>query len=129
MSIEIRQKDHATVLDLTEDLISPQQAEDLKDMLQKLLQGSPRNAIINFSRVHVVNQKSWGHLAHCVRDFRHEGRDIKLVGLNPKLKEHFDRVLHLSEVLETYATEDEALASFTDNVSKVERNILWKLKQ
>jgi hypothetical protein len=38
------------------------------------------------------------------------------------------KTIKLSDVLESYSTEDDALASFTDSVSQVERNLLFKLK-
>lgn len=128
MNITVRETDQATVLELSESLISPQDAVDLEDALQAIMEDGPKNIVVNLDGVEMVNQKSWGTLAKFARSLRPEGKDIKLVGLNSRLQGHFDRLLHLSEVMETYPTEEDAFASFTDNISHVERNILWGLK-
>lgn len=129
MSIEIRETESFTALDLQEDLISsPSHPEELRKVLEGLLQApaGPPHVLINFSRIQMVNVHSWGVIARYAREFRHRHRDIKLVGLNARLQAHFAQLLHLSEVLETYATEEEALANLAPPVSRVERNILWK---
>jgi anti-anti-sigma regulatory factor len=128
MTIEIRETAQATILDIMENLISsPHHPEELRKVLAGLLRSGPPNVIINFSRIQMVNGDSWGVIVRFARDFRHHDRDIKLVGLTPGLQAHFG-LLHFSEVLETYPTEEEAFASFTNRVSRVERNILWKMK-
>lgn len=129
MSIKvIRKKDIAT-LQVMEDLISnPRHPEDLRKALQELLDSGPTNVIIDLQKVQMVNQSSWGVIASFAKSFRQHGKDIKLVGLQPRLKEHFDQLLHLSDVLEAYQTEEEAMASFSQAVSRIERNLLWNLK-
>ena len=127
MSIEVRATDQATILDLTEDLIAPAHEEDLKEAIEKLLEGDPPNVLVNFGNIQFF--KPWKRLAHYAPEFRHHGKEIKVFGLTPQLKKHFGEVMHLSDVIESYETEEEALDSFTDNVSQVERNILFgKLK-
>lgn len=125
--IEIRKTDQAIFLDLTENLVSPQQAENLKEVLHGLLEEGTPDVILNFSQVDHVNQRSWGIIAAYARMLRPEGKDLKLVGLDPLLEKEI-KTVHLKDVLESYHTEEDALASFTGNVSQVERNVLFGFK-
>jgi len=127
MSVGTRETDRAVLVDLTEDPITPQQAEEVKKALDELLQRGPSNVIINLSQVKLVNNRTWGIIAAFAKALRPEGKDVKLAGLDPLLEKDLD-CIRLSSVLESYATEEDALASFTSNVSQVERNVLFKLK-
>jgi anti-anti-sigma regulatory factor len=95
--------------------------------LDKTLEQGPANVVVNLSQVKLVNNRTWGIIARFARKLRPRGKDIKLAGLDPLLDKDF-KTIKLSDVLESYSTEDDALASFTDSVSQVERNLLFKLK-
>jgi len=127
MSIGTRETEHAVLVDLTEDPITPQQAEAVKKALEELLQRGPSNVVINLSQVKLVNNRTWGIIASFAKALRPKGKDVKLAGLDPFLEKDF-KLINLPSVLESYATEEDALASFTNNVSQVERNVLFKLK-
>jgi anti-anti-sigma factor len=127
MKIETRNTERAVFLNLTEDPITPQHAEEVKKALEKTREKGPSNVVVNLSQVKLVNNRTWGIIADFARTLRPKGKDIKLAGLNPLLNKDF-KTIKLSDVLESYSTEEDALASFTDSVSQVERNLLFKLK-
>jgi anti-anti-sigma factor len=127
MKIETRTTERAIFLNLTEDPITPKHAEEVERALDKTLEQGPANVVVNLSQVKLVNNRTWGIIARFARKLRPRGKDIKLAGLDPLLDKDF-KTIKLSDVLESYSTEDDALASFTDSVSHVERNLLFKLK-
>lgn len=128
MSIQIRATSPTAIIEITEGLISLKEVEGLKTALEEVLREGPQNIIVRFDpKVDLMNLKVWAILVKTAHDLRPQGKDIKLVSLNPLLEKDF-KILKLPSVLETYPTEEAAIDSLGDNVSKVERNILWKLR-
>jgi anti-anti-sigma factor len=125
--INIRKVDEATILEITEDLLSPHQAEQLDKMLEEVGREAVGLVIINLSKVQIVNGALWGVIVARAAEFRREKKDIKLVGLAARSKR---TIKHMKgdDVVETYETEDDAIQSYSGNVTQVERNVLFGFK-
>lgn len=126
--INIRKTDEAIILEVTEDLITPYQAGQLDKSFEEVAQEATGLVIINLSQVQIVAAASWGVIAAHAAEFRREKKDIKLVGLAPQIKRTLLKHVKGDDVVETYETEDDAIRSYSGNVSKVERNVLFGFK-
>ncbi|MDP6353713.1 MAG: STAS domain-containing protein [Planctomycetota bacterium] len=126
--INIRKTDEATILEITEDLLTPRQADQLDKTLEEVVREAEL-VIVNLSQVKFVNPKSWGVIVARAAEFRRENKkDVKLVGLAPQIRRAIVERVKGDDVVETYETEDDAIQSYSGNVSKVERNILFGFK-
>jgi anti-anti-sigma regulatory factor len=126
--INIRKTDEATILEITEDLTTPHQAGQLEKTLEEVARDAAKLVIINLSQVQIVVAGPWGVIVAHTAEFRREHKDIKLVGLAPQIERALLKNVKGDTVVETYDTEDDAIRSYSGNVSKVERNVLFGFK-
>jgi anti-sigma B factor antagonist len=70
-----------------------------------------RQVILDMSRVEFMDSSGLGALISCLRDVTAKGGDLKLFGLNKKIRALFEMV-RLHRLFEIYNTKAEALQAF-----------------
>jgi anti-sigma B factor antagonist len=110
LEIAMREAGRVTVLSLTGRL-SVDEESALRQAVNALVQADRLFLVLNLAAVSLIDSAGLGTLvAACVKVRRRQG-DVKLVRLTPR-NNHAMRITRLDKVFESFASEDEAVASF-----------------
>ena len=111
-SIQIRQADNATLVDITGRLTSFE-GPAFREAIQRLLQQGHRNIVLNLTGLDYLDSSGVGEL---VRNYlavvKKEGA-MKVVGLAPKIEEIL-KITQLYQVFPEFPDEASALESFPE---------------
>lgn len=87
-----------------------------------------RNLIVDLERVEYFSALGMGALLRGLRQARESGGEIKLIHVSGSLRRLFE-LSGLGSVLDICETEEEAVASFGEDVGPVERTLLWTIRR
>lgn len=104
----IRREDRAVILELTGE-IDVRCSKDVRDKLMELLREKPDNFIVNMTDVEFMDSSGLATLVEALQWRRREGGQIKLVGLQKRVRSIFE-ISRLESIFEIYDNEAEALA-------------------
>ena len=111
MQMTERQVGTVTILDLVGDLSVDQDAQDLKAKVNSLIQQGRVDVIVNLADVPYMASIGLGRLVASYGSLRKANGSMKLLHVNSKTH-HLMLVTRLVLVLETFESEEEAVASF-----------------
>lgn len=104
-----RQVGRVTILDLVGDLTIDQDAQQLKDAINGLIQRGRVDVIVNLADVPYIASIGLGRLAASYSSLAKAGGTMKLLHVNSR-NHHLLLVTRLIMVFETFDSEDEAIA-------------------
>lgn len=122
MKIEKREKEKATILLLTGDLVS-EGIDELENQF-KLSCDDTHHVIMNFAHTRYISAKALGIMAFYVKHFRDRQKGLKLINVNENIK-NLLAITGLLKLIEIFDDEDAALASLGPQVGKLEKMLLW----
>jgi anti-anti-sigma factor len=83
----------------------------LRETINKLVEGGKKNILINMRDVTTIDSSGIGELVGCYTSVTNKGGKLKLLHLPPKINDVLT-VTQLITVFDVYESEPEALASF-----------------
>ena len=101
-----------SIIDVSGDLRVP--AEDpraLRDKVTAVLDRGERRILLNFANLQFMDSSCLGEIVHSYKTTASSGGILKLAHVGPHLRNVLETTA-LVKVLESYDTEDEAIASF-----------------
>ena len=122
MKIEKREKEKATILSLTGDLVY-EGIDELENQF-KLSCDDTHHVILDFARTRYLSAKALGIMAFYVKHFRDRQKGLKLINVNENIK-NLLAITGLLKLIEIFDDEDAALASLGPQVGKLEKMLLW----
>ncbi|HHT9111941.1 MAG: STAS domain-containing protein [Planctomycetes bacterium] len=125
MKIERREKEKATILSLTGDLVY-EGIDELENQF-KLSCDDAHHVILDFARTRYLSAKALGIMAVYVKHFRDRQKGLKLINVNENIKKLLV-ITGLLKLIEIFDDEDAALASLGPQVGKLEKMLLWAKK-
>jgi anti-sigma B factor antagonist len=121
--IDQRRNADVTILDLKGRLRVGGNAVALHRSIRSLVLEKKTQIILNLAGVTFIDSCGLGELVASQVSVENKGGEIKLMGLTDQLTELF-RATRLLAVFDTYANEAEAIQSFADRDSSVEKATL-----
>jgi len=121
--IDQRRNADVTILDLKGRLRVGGNAVALHRSIRSLVLEKKTQIILNLAGVTFIDSCGLGELVASQISVENKGGEIKLIGLTDQLQELF-RATRLLAVFDTYANEPEAIQSFADRDSSVEKATL-----
>ncbi len=111
--MEILQKTQApvTILALTGNIVGASESSILIDKLHELLEKGENKVVIDLTQVSWMNSSGLGTLISGLNTMRQAGGNLKLCGMSQKIK-NLLTITKLVTVFESFATEEEAVASY-----------------
>jgi anti-anti-sigma factor len=122
MKIERREKEKATILSLTGDLVY-EGIDELENQF-KLSCDDANYVIVDFARTRYISAKALGIMAFYIKHFRDRQKGLKLINVNENIKKLLV-ITGLLKLIEIFDDEDAALASLGHQVGKLEKMLLW----
>lgn len=122
MKIERREKEKATIVSLTGDLVY-EGIDELENQF-KLSCDDAHHVILDFARTRYISAKALGIMAFYVKHFRDRQKGLKLINVNENIK-NLLVITGLLKLIEIFDDEDAALASLGSQVGKLEKMLLW----
>ncbi|MBM4064086.1 MAG: STAS domain-containing protein [Planctomycetes bacterium] len=122
MKIKRREKEKATILSLTGDLVY-EGIDELENQF-KLSCDDAYHVILDFARTRYISAKALGIMAFYVKYFRDRQKGLKLINVNENIKKLLV-ITGLLKLIEIFDDEDAALASLGPQVGKLEKMLLW----
>ncbi|MEZ7891602.1 MAG: STAS domain-containing protein [Candidatus Wallbacteria bacterium] len=86
--------------------------EIVKKETEKLIKGTVKNLVFNFSELTYINSSGLGLLINVLKQIRGAKGDVKLACLRPELMELF-KITSLNSVFDISADEETAISKFT----------------
>ena len=111
LQISIRESGDVTILDLRGRLTIDGESELLSNRLRKLIASGVHNLLLNLADLTQVDSSGVGVIISMYVSLRDQGGDLKLLRPSGRVFEVL-RVLHLLEIIPSFADETQALASF-----------------
>lgn len=121
--IDQRRNADVTILDLKGRLRVGGNAVALHRSIRSLVLEKKKQIILNLAGVTFIDSCGLGELVASQISVENKGGEIKLIGLTDQLQELL-RATRLLAVFDTYANEPEAIQSFADRDSSVEKATL-----
>jgi anti-anti-sigma factor len=121
--IDQRRNADVTILDLKGRLRVGGNAVALHRSIRSLVLEKKTQIILNLAGVTFIDSCGLGELVASQISVENKGGEIKLIGLTDQLQELF-RATRLLAVFDTYPNEPEAIQSFADRDSSVEKATL-----
>jgi anti-sigma B factor antagonist len=111
--MKIKRKDvkDIVVLEVSGEMYGGPENMKLLEMVTELAEQGLKKLIINFAKVKWVASTGLGILITTKTRFERDGGKLKLTSLNERVLTLF-QVTKISTIMDTYASEDEAVASF-----------------
>jgi anti-sigma B factor antagonist len=110
MEISQREKDGITILDIQGE-IDLYNAPEIKDIIQKLIEGQKYNVIINLEKVSYIDSSGIGALISSLSNLKKYQGGLKIINVYASVKKVFE-LTKLTSFFEIYESEGEALAKF-----------------
>ena len=111
MSFDIKNIEEITLVQVNESKIYLETSELFKQTLLGLINKGNVKLIVDLSTVNVINSSGLGALFLALYKVKDRGGDLKIVGLQPLVREIFDR-MKLNLIYGLFNSEEEAIKSF-----------------
>ena len=112
MQLSERQVNGVSIIDVSGDLSTPaENPRVLREKVLALLHRGDRSILLNFAELQHMDSSCLGEIVESYKIASSNGVALKLAHLGPHLQ-NLLRTTALDKVLESYRTEEEAMASF-----------------
>ena len=111
LSINAREVQAVTVLDLSGDFMSPEGHESLREHVKQLLARNKKHILLHLANVGQIDSGGLGTLVQVVVSSGKQGGKVKLLNPSAVIQVALE-MTGLIRMLDVYPTEPEALASF-----------------
>jgi anti-sigma B factor antagonist len=112
MHLSERQVDGVSIIDISGDAIQPaENPTALRERVVALILRSERRILLNLANLQHMDSSCLGEIVESFKTAASNGAVLKLAHVSPHLQ-NLLRTTALDKILETYETENEAIASF-----------------
>ena len=126
MGFEVNRNDNIVILTVLDDVILDT-VQEFRELIHSLVDKKVMYVILDVSGIEFISSRGLGVIGYAMDVMRKNGGDLKIVGMKPEVKIIFD-ICGLSQIIDMYDTQDDAVLSCGDNVSNVEKRLLWSIK-
>ena len=112
MTIETRESDPVTILDIHGKITIGEGSAEVRNIVRELLQAGKKDILLNLGGVSYVDSSGIGELVSSFTTVSNQGGQLKLLNLTKKLKELL-AITKLLTVFDSYEDEEAALTSFS----------------
>ena len=114
-TLKTREVGDVTIFDLNEKLTIGDSASEFNNKIDQSIRDGKANIILNMAEVRSIDSTGCGELISAYTHIRDKGGKLKLLKLQPRIKEHL-KILKLLTIFELFDTEEEAVKSLTKSV-------------
>lgn len=111
LSINVRDSQGVTVLELTGRLVYGRECEALRGRVKELLAAGHKKILLNLKNVTLFDSAGLGSLAGIFISVRNQSGELKLAHPTPRIEAVLEST-SLTAIFKPYRSEEEALASF-----------------
>jgi anti-sigma B factor antagonist len=112
MTINTRQRDDVTILDVKGKITIGSGDVVLRDAVLQAINSGAKKIVVNLAEVTTIDSSGVGELVSCYARATNAGAKLKLINLPPKVQDVLT-ITQLITVFDVYDTEDEAVRSFS----------------
>ncbi len=112
MTIQTQEYYHGVVVEIRGRYLGSKGGNRLLDVLDELKQSGKRNVIIDLSRTDLMDSTALGVLIRAREEMRDAGGDLRLAGVEKRLRHLFLMTHLLGRVFEDYPSLEAALGSY-----------------
>ena len=112
LTIEPREVDHVTILDVKGRIVLGDEIHTLRDAVRGLVTENKKKIILNLAEVDYIDSSGVGELVGSFTTVRNAGGELKLLNLSQKVKD----VLHVTKLYTVFDIKDDeasAVAAFS----------------
>jgi anti-sigma B factor antagonist len=99
-------------LDMSGKFIKGQGGHQLQILTDKVLEAGTTKMLLNLTSVPIIDSMGIGEIVRAFKRVQEAGGELKLVGVTDRVYGAL-RITQLLDLIESYKTEDEAVASFS----------------
>lgn len=99
-------------LDMSGKFIKGQGGHQLQILTDKVLEAGTTKVLLNLTGVPIIDSMGIGEIVRAFKRAQEAGGELKLVGVTDRVYGAL-RITQLLDLIESYKTEDEAIASFS----------------
>jgi anti-anti-sigma factor len=115
MPISTSERYHAAVVEIKGKFFGSRDGAEYQETIQRLLGSGKTQIVLDLSGTELMDSSGIGALIESAQKVRAKGGDIRLAGVEKKMKNLFLMTRLLGEVFQDYETVDEAAQSFSDD--------------
>jgi anti-sigma B factor antagonist len=112
MSIDVKENAQGAVITPSGKFLGSVRGPEFREVLQRLRENGKRNIVVDLSRTDFMDSTGIGVLISALTTMRRDGGEIRLAGLEARIKNLFVMTHLLGPVFDSYETADDALRSF-----------------
>ncbi|MCD6115605.1 STAS domain-containing protein [bacterium] len=98
-----------------EEQLTSNEAPEMKTAFLKILSSEEEFIVVNMSKVQHMDSTGLGSFLFGIRQAEHLDKEVIFCCLNPRI-ETLVKIAHLSDVIEVYASEDDAIKEIEDDL-------------
>jgi len=125
MGIKLNKNKNVVVLTVLDDLILDT-VQEFSGMINSLIADGNKFVVLDLTGIGFISSRGIGAVGKAADILRRNAGDIKIFGMKPEIKRMFD-ICGLDKIIDVYETEEDAVLSCGDNVSIVEKKLLWSI--
>ena len=112
MPISTSERYHAAVVEIKGKFFGSRDGAEYQQTIQSLLDSGKTQVVLDLSGTQLMDSSGIGALIESATKVRAKGGDVRLAGVEKKMKNLFLMTRLLGEVFQDYETVDEAAQSF-----------------
>jgi anti-anti-sigma factor len=110
VQLKCRQLGDVTAIEVNEDTLDAERAEEFRAQLEARIHGS-RKVLLDLNAVAFADSTGLGAILICIHRATTAGRKLRICALRPLVQEMF-HVLRLDRMVDVHVTPEEALTAF-----------------
>ena len=118
MYFEKEQKGDILIIRMTQEKITSHEAPDVKTALLGIISEPCEVVIINLKSVKRMDSTGLGAFLFAIRQAHNTDKDVSFCEANEKIQ-FIIRIAHLEDIIEVYATEEEAISDWEEELKNV----------
>ncbi|GEM_PF-262413 len=125
MGIKINKNRNVSVLTILDDLILDT-VKEFAGFINNLISQDNKFVVLDLTGITFISSRGLGAIGKAADVLRRNAGDLKIFGMNEELKRMFD-ICGLTRIIDIYESEEDAVLSCGDNVSSIEKRLLWSI--
>ncbi len=103
---------------INEEQLTSNEAPEMKTAFLKILSSSEEFIVVNMSNVQRMDSTGLGSFLFGIRQAEHLDKEVIFCCMNPRI-ESLIKIAHLSDVIEVYESEDDAVREIEEDLDNI----------